>query len=261
MGAGDLAGQRHVEEPAVVKAGERVEVGQLARLAEPARVLDRRACVCGERLQLADVVLAELPSGLPREDRQVADRPVFPGHRNGEPGVDDRVLTRLSLELRIGVGHRDRAREPAVGRAGDRMPLGLFDREPERREERLSVGRIGEEHEGRIRAAERACRLERSRQHLVEVDRARELAEDPASAAFLLGSLERALELAAQLVHPAVQAGDDLGDPLVRRRDPSPARDEQAEQEEHKSSQAGRDADQDGRHGLKGPQILPAISL
>ena len=51
--AGDLARKGLVEVAAVVQAGQRVEVGELARLAEAARVLDRRPGAKGELLELA----------------------------------------------------------------------------------------------------------------------------------------------------------------------------------------------------------------
>src|SRR5215831_7950007 len=60
MRAGALARERLVEEAAVEQARERIEVGELPSFAEPARVLDRRAGVHCERLELASVVVAEL---------------------------------------------------------------------------------------------------------------------------------------------------------------------------------------------------------
>ena len=59
MGARDLARERLVEVAPVVQAGERVEVGELARLAEAACVLDRRAGAAGELLELVELVVAE----------------------------------------------------------------------------------------------------------------------------------------------------------------------------------------------------------
>src|SRR5919201_5549462 len=99
--ARDLARQRLVKEAAIVQAGQRVEVRQLPRLAEPARVLDRGAGTSRERLELADLVLAESVLGVAREDGQVADRLAFAGQRNREGSVDDRVLwPPLALRIR-----------------------------------------------------------------------------------------------------------------------------------------------------------------
>ena len=69
MGAGALAGQRLVEVAPVVQAGERVEVGELPRLAKAACILDRRAGAQGECLELADVVVRVLVPLSAREDR------------------------------------------------------------------------------------------------------------------------------------------------------------------------------------------------
>ena len=52
--ARDLARERLVEVAPVVEARERVEVGQLPRLAEAARVVDRRAGALARALELVD---------------------------------------------------------------------------------------------------------------------------------------------------------------------------------------------------------------
>ena len=95
------------------------------------------------------------------------------------------------------------------------MPLRLFDRQAQRRDERLAALRVGQHDERRVGVLERPCRLERPGEHLVQVDRPGELPEDPAAPALLLGPLERAGQLAAELVHPGVEAGDDLRHPFV----------------------------------------------
>src|SRR5712691_6428686 len=102
MGAGALAGQRLVEVAPVVQAGERVEVGELPRLAEAARVLDRRAGAQGERLELAHVVICVLVALPAREDREIAQRRVVAGKRDREAGVDD-SLARARLPFGFGI--------------------------------------------------------------------------------------------------------------------------------------------------------------
>ena len=87
--AGALAGQRLVEVAPVVEAGQRIEVGELARLAEAARVLDRRAGAQRERLELAHVVVGVLVALPAREDGEVAERRAVARKRDGEAGVDD----------------------------------------------------------------------------------------------------------------------------------------------------------------------------
>ena len=130
--------------------------------------------------------------------------------------MDDALArVRLPFELGVGVGHRDRAREPSVRRAGDRVPLRLLDGQAQRRDERLAAGGIREHDERRVGVLERPRCLERPREHLVEVDRPGQLPEDPAAPALLLGALERPGQLAAELVHPGVEARDDLGNPFI----------------------------------------------
>src|SRR5262249_13572704 len=79
--ASDLACKRLVEEAAVVEPGQRVEVGELPRLAKATGVVDRGPGVRSERLELADVVFAKGPSLLPGEDRQVSHRSALARHR------------------------------------------------------------------------------------------------------------------------------------------------------------------------------------
>ena len=67
--ARDLAGERLVEVAAVVQAGQCVEVGELARLAEATRVLDRRPGAQRELLELRDLRLAERRLARAREDQ------------------------------------------------------------------------------------------------------------------------------------------------------------------------------------------------
>ena len=78
----------------------------------------------------------------------------------------------------------------------------------------------GSTDEGRIDAADRACRLQHARQHLVEVDRPAELAQDPA-AALVVGRpvgcraqlLQHAVQPARQLLHHLLEA--PLGRPAL----------------------------------------------
>ena len=60
VGACTLARERLVEEATVVQPRQRVEVGELPRLAEPPCVLDRGAGAQRERLELPHVVVAEV---------------------------------------------------------------------------------------------------------------------------------------------------------------------------------------------------------
>ena len=88
-----------------------------------------------------------------------------------------------------------------------------------------------------------------------------ELAEDPAPPAFFLGPLERPGQLAAELVHPGVQAGDDLGNPFIGRVVRAPADNEQGQEEHYKSAKAHTDPDQNGGHSFAAGRKKPADSL
>ena len=112
MGARTLACERLVEEAAVVQTGQRVEVCQLPRLAEPACVLDRRAGAHRECLELPHVVVGELVPLRAREDGEVPERLSVAGQRHREAGVDDSAFVvnrRPPLLLGVRVRHRDRA--------------------------------------------------------------------------------------------------------------------------------------------------------
>ena len=100
---------------------------------------------------------------------------------------------------------------------------------------------IGEHHERRIGPSESPGGLQRPREDIVEVDRARELPEDAAPPALLLGSLEGTGQLAPELVHPLVQARNHLGDAVVRPGIRPPADDEQGEEEHYESAEAHAD--------------------
>ncbi len=101
-----------------------------------------------------------------------------------------------------------------------------------------------EPDQGRVGAGQLARRLERPREHLVEVDRARDLAEEAASAALLLRPDDGAGQLLRELVHAELERPDDLVDPLVGP--PSRAADEQHEQNyEQQNAGAERRGDTD----------------
>jgi hypothetical protein len=141
------------------------------------------------------------------------------------------------------------------------MPLRLFDRQAERRHQGLAALRIREHHERRVRALEGPRRLERPCQHVVEVDRAGQLPEDPAAAALLLGALQRTRQLAPELVHALVQAGHDLGHPLVRPGVRAPPDDQQRQEEHYESAQTHADAGQKSCHCLAAGRNETADSL
>ncbi len=244
-----------MEEPAVVEAGQRVQVGELPRLAEPLRVVDRRRRPQREVLQRAEVLLPERAVGGAREDAQVPHRRRVARERHRQPGVDDGPV-RLELLARVAVDEGDRAGVAAVRRAGDRLPLGLLRREAERRDERLPLVVRDADH-GRVDPRHRAGGLERAGEHLVEVDRARELAQEAAPAAFLLRPLDRRHELLRHLVHAGREAGHELGDLRVGLLDRPPEHQQREEQDDERP-QASRDRDQNRRHTVPPPRKCSA---
>src|SRR5205823_1536341 len=86
--ARDLPRQGLVEVAAVVQAGERVEVGELARLAKTTRVCDRRAGPLGELLELPGYLLVVTVGGGAAEHRQESHRSRLAAHRHREARVD-----------------------------------------------------------------------------------------------------------------------------------------------------------------------------
>ena len=95
---------------------------------------------------------------------------------------------------------------------------------------------------------------------LLEVDRAPELAEEPVSAALLLGALERAGELAGELVHLAPHLVDCAHELLVRRgRRRSPAAHDETSDDSR--GHEGRGDDHDRRRHVVSQLIRDYFSL
>ena len=113
-----LPRERLVEVAPVVEAGERVEVGELARLAEAAGVLDRRAGAARELLELGRAGVAEAPpaacASTPRASRAARrGSQAAPPRRRGSARPRRHARAVVVLD-------RDRARLRSVRRARDR---------------------------------------------------------------------------------------------------------------------------------------------
>jgi hypothetical protein len=208
--AGALAREGLVEVAPVVEPGECVEVGELARLAELQRVLDRGRRVLGQPLEVADVLLAEAAGGIARVDGEVADPAALGLERHRHAAVDQAGLRRL-LGV-VAVGDLDRAGPRPVRRPRDR--LGSVDGEASCRHRRRALGSF-EPHERGVDAFQPRAGLERPGENLVEVDRARDVREEPAPPALLLRPVDRGRELTGELVHPLFEGLHDLADALV----------------------------------------------
>ncbi len=232
--------ERLVEIAAVVQAGERVEVGESLRLAEAARVVDGRRGALGELLEPEEIVVVESSLGVTREHGEVAGPAAFVGERHGEPGAEKRAV----VSFCVAVSDLDRAHSCPVGWARDRMPLRLFLAEPERRDDRRAVVGL-EAHHRCVDSGQGAGSVERPGQHLVEVDRAREVGQHAAAAGLLLGPFDRSGELAGELVHPLFQRFHRLLDLCIHAAAGAPARGrEQDNQEDREGAEAGGGGDE-----------------
>ena len=112
------------------------------------------------------------------------------------------------------VDEGDRTRLRAARGPGDRLALRLFGRQPERRDDRC-VGAVVQSSERGVNTRHRARSVERPGQHLVEVDRAGELAEHLVPPSLFLGMLERLRQLADHGLHARVHVRNEVGQALV----------------------------------------------
>src|SRR5262249_29314491 len=173
---------------AVVTAGQRVEVGELTRLAEPARVLDRRRDSLCEFFEPAYVVVAEPDVGIAREDAEPADLAVAADQRDAERLVHGtgRLLPRVEVR------ELDRARLLPLRRAGedpDAFLLAFLAVQADRAEQTLVAVAVRIQlDDRRVDLGEPGGRLERRSDRVVEVDRGGDLAEEPAALSLFLGS-------------------------------------------------------------------------
>ncbi len=261
--ASDLASERLVEVAPVVKARERIEVGELPRLAEAARVLDRRPGPRRELLELLHLLLAEGLDGRAREDRQQPERRGLTRERHRDPG-SDRVVLGGSLHGAVVVRHRDRAGLAPVRRSRHRLALRLLGREAESSDDRLAAGLRRQRDQCGVDVVDRTGSFQHAGEDLVEVDRSGQLAEHPGSPTLELGLLESARELANHVVHAGLELPDDLGQPLVgpRRASDDPL-DEQRDDQHHQCCADRREGDSHRRSlnfcsssiGLPVPQV------
>ena len=150
----------------VVQPGQGVEIGELPRLPEAARIFDRRPGPLCQLLELADLLLREPVLRRAAVDDQESHRLGLSGHRDGKPGVDE--VCRLERR-RILVDERDRAGLVPVRRARDHLAVRLLCGEPQGGHDRLVLV-VRDRDEGRVDPRHCAARLERARQDLVEVD-------------------------------------------------------------------------------------------
>ena len=225
-----LAAERVVEEAPVVQARQRVEVGELPRLAEPPRVVDRRPGPLCELLERPSVAVVERVRGRPAEHGHEPDGPRLRGDRDREPLADQVAVVDLGAH-RILVGDLHRPSLPSVGRPRHGLELGFLGRKPDGRHDRLLAGRPRQQDEGRVDAADRARRLQHARQHLVEVDRPAELAEDPAAALVVGRPVGRRAQLLQHAVHPARQLVHHLLEAPLGRPPLAQQHDEEDERE------------------------------
>ena len=110
-----------------------------------------------------------------REHDQRSHRVGLARERNREAGVDEASVLPELLGV-VPVADRDRPGASAVRGAEHRLASRFLEREPDRRHQRLSVEALDGDQRS-VGARDRRCRLERPREHLVEIDRAPELGQ------------------------------------------------------------------------------------
>ena len=180
----------------VVEAGERVRLGELARLAVPARVLDRGHRALGEALGLLDLVRARLVVGSAPEERERPDRAELAAHQRDEgAAADERRVGGVAVTA-VAVADGDRPGEGARDARG-RRPRGLLRRHAARHDGGRAVLAL-DDHHRRVERRDLHRRVEDAIHELLEVDRAAELAEEPVAPALPLGAVERLREVAAR---------------------------------------------------------------
>ena len=196
-----------------MKAREGVEVCELPRLAEAARVLDRRRDPLGKLLEPAHVVVAEAHLGVPREDAEPAD----PAAADNERDPECPVHRSGGVRFRVEVGKLDRPRLALLRRPGEDADasLGLFvfiPVEPDRPEQALVAVAVRLQlDDGCVDLREPGGGLQRGADRVVEIDRRGDLAEEPAALRLLLGAADRAAQLLRKLVEPCLEALDGCG--------------------------------------------------
>src|SRR6185503_7516431 len=190
LGAVDLAAQRLVEVAAVVEACQGVEVGELPRLAEAARVLDRGRDALGELLEPPHVVGPEPDLGVARENAEPADPADAAEERYTECLVDRSGRMLLPVQVR----KLDRLRVLALRCSGedpDAVVVAFIAVQADRAEQALVSVAVGIElDDGRIDLREPGGGLECGADRVVEVDRRGDLAEEPTALRLLLGTAD-----------------------------------------------------------------------
>ena len=139
--AGDLPRQRFMEVAPVVQAGQCIQVGKPARLAEAKCIRDRRARAPREVFELgaADFgTRARIRSEEAQQHRLVVER-------QGERGAHLSFFGAFRVAVRD--GHRLSTRP---GRCGERLSAGLLERHAERGDDRLRLVSRFDRDDGRV---------------------------------------------------------------------------------------------------------------
>ena len=218
----------------VVEAGERVGLGELPRLAVPARVLDRGHRALGQALGLLDLVRVRLVVALPPEERKRPDRPeLATDERNEDAAANERVVGDV-LVTAVPVGDGDRPGEGARDARGRRLRR-LLRRHPARRDGGRAALALDDHHRG-VDSHELHRGVEDAVDDLLEVDRPTELAEEPVSARLALGAVERLREVVRHRVHLRAHLVDgthELGALCSRIRRAPPGHEEPDSHRQH----------------------------
>src|SRR5579862_2721479 len=170
-----LPRERLVEVAAVVELCQRVEVGELARLAEPARVLDRRRRAVGDLFEPEELPILETMAVHSAERDERAQLRAVVRQRNGNPSLNARPVVRLLVRSGIAVRELDGTEIAPSRRYGRGLADGLLVGDPERCDGRRRVGPVHSDERG-IDAGQRCCQIERPLKDFVEVDAGSDLA-------------------------------------------------------------------------------------
>ena len=161
-----------MEGAAVVEAGERVELRELAGLGEAPRGDERRPGAAGDALERVDGAVEEAGARRAAERRERAERLVARAQRHDQPGPRARRAPPRVVQP-VAVDDLDRAQVRARAASASAMPLRLLG---ETRARRCAARRrSSSRHERRVDAGQRGDLRERVLDQLVRVERRGEL--------------------------------------------------------------------------------------
>jgi hypothetical protein len=240
-----------VEVAAVVERRQGVEVGELARFAEAARVLDRRARPGSELFERGELGLGCLAGLAAPEDRKRADRLTLGVSQGNRDAAADEIALVADLVVRTRVTDANGARGLAARRAGHGLARCLVRGHSGGRKERLSSFGAREADEPCVHAGDRPGRLERPRENRVEVDGCADLSELTGALGLGARLLESRGEISVESLGACERFPQELLDRGVGASPPSNDHEEHDQsRDERKACRADGYTDGDPRCGV-----------